>query len=196
VTRILQAIGEGQADSASDLLSVVYAELHRMAQRQMAGERPGITLQPTALVHEAYLRLLGDSSEDEGSNWQNRAHFFAAAGEAMRRILVEQARRRNAVKRGGGHQRVDLLDTPGADSARDKSSVDIVALGEALSRLEEQDQRMATIVKLRFFAELSVDETAAALNLSRRTVIRDWLAAKAWLHNQLIGQPPSDRGVA
>jgi RNA polymerase sigma factor (TIGR02999 family) len=187
VTRILQAIGQGKADGAADLLAVVYAELHRIAAWQMASERPGHTLQPTALVHEAYLRLLGDP----GVSWENRAHFFSAAGEAMRRILVDRARAKATDKRGGKAQRVPLdLETPASQPPDDDGATDILALNDALSRLEKQDERMAAIVKLRFFAELTVDETATALNVSRRTVIRDWIAARAWLHEELTGTMP------
>jgi RNA polymerase sigma factor (TIGR02999 family) len=189
VTRILQAIGTGQADGVAELLRVVYAELRQIAARQMAAERPGQTLQATALVHEAYLRLLGEP----GVSWENRAHFFAAAGEAMRRILVDRARAKATEKRGGKAKRVSLdVDSPAPITPHDDDAVDVLALNEALSRLEKEDQRMATIVKLRFFAELTVDETATALNLSRRTVIRDWVAARAWLYEALAGTPPPD----
>src|SRR6185503_12459119 len=183
VTRILQAMGRGERACGEELLDLVYAELHRIAERQMGGERPGHTLQSTALVNEAYVRLLGEQSSD----WQNRAHFFAAAAEAMRRILIDQARRRRAAKRGGGARAGELHDAIASPVAADDSSVDILALNDALSRLQEQDDRMALIVKLRYFTELSVDETASALNISRRTVIRDWIAAKAWLRRELVG---------
>ncbi|MFM9997258.1 MAG: ECF-type sigma factor [Phycisphaerales bacterium] len=182
VTRIIEAIGRGESERARELLDIVYGELRAMAAAQMARERPGHTLQPTALVHETYLRLMGPSGTPA---FQNRAHFFGAAGEAMRRILVDQARARGAQKRGGGARRdgeADGTPAPGPDPAE---SVDVLALHDALSRLEGEDGRMATIVKLRFFAGMTVDETAAALGLSRRTVLREWIAARAWLTAEL-----------
>ncbi len=179
VTRLLNALGRGEATAAAELLEVVYAELRAMAAVQMARESRAHTLQPTALVHEAYVRLLGGPV----APWQNRAHFFGAAGEAMRRILVEQARMRRAQKRGGGLAPVELpADLAAAETRRDD---DLLALDDALLRMEQQDARMANIVKLRFFVELSIEETAAALGLSNRTVVRDWTAAKAWLHAEL-----------
>jgi RNA polymerase sigma factor (sigma-70 family) len=196
VTRLFEAISQGERPlaspaPASDLLEIVYGELHAMAAAAMARERPGQTLQPTALVHEAYMRLLGSPG------FENRAHFFAAAGEAMRRILIERARRRRTLKRGGGgmvggggdrkHRDAGVASvesaTPRGHRATDQ--IDLLALSETLSRMEEMDPRMATIVKLRFFVGMTVDETAAALGLSRRTVLRDWIAAKAWLLEQL-----------
>ncbi len=206
VTRILQAMGRGgqdRSDQAGDLLQIVYSELHTMAQQQMALERhggAGQTLQPTALVNEAYLRLLGRGESATSSrfatDFENRAHFFAAAGEAMRRILVDRARARNTRKRGGERRRVDLdANVAAHDTGEEREdSVDVVALSDALSRLEEKDQRMATIVKLRFFAEMTVDDTADALGMSRRTVIRDWLAAKAWLHHELSAATTDEAG--
>jgi RNA polymerase sigma factor (TIGR02999 family) len=182
VTRLLQAVSRGETAAAQDLVAVVYGELRRMAAAQMGREAPGRTLQPTALVHEAWLRLMGGP----GVAWQSRAHFFGAAGEAMRRILVEQARRRSAEKRGGDRRRAELPeDVPAAVQAQ---GFDLEALDQALSRMEHMDPRMASIVKLRHFVELSVDDTAAALGISRRTVLRDWTAAKAWLHRELSGQ--------
>ncbi len=181
VTRLIEAMGRGESGKGDQLLSLVYGELRAMAAAQMARERPGHTLQPTALVHEAYLRLMGPSGTP---TFQNRAHFFGAAGEAMRRILVDQARARGAQKRGGNLDRAQLgTDEPGAASATD--GVDLVALSDALSRMEREDGRMATIVKLRFFAEMTVDEIAAALDLSRRTVLREWMSARAWLAAEL-----------
>ncbi len=184
VTRLIEAMGRGDSGRAAELLDLVYAELRAMAAAQMARERPGHTLQPTALVHEAYMRLMGPSG---AAPFQNRAHFFGAAGEAMRRIHVDQARARGARKRGGGSERAALApdQTPAAPGGPD--SVDLVALSDALSRMEQSDGRMATIVKLRFFAEMTVDETAAALDLSRRTVLREWTAARAWLAAELQG---------
>lgn len=193
VTRIIEAIGRGESDRTRELLDIVYGELRAMAAAQMARERPGHTLQPTALVHEAYLRLMGPGGPASGAagagpatpRFESRAHFFGAAGEAMRRILVDGARARGAQKRGGGVRRdgeATGAPAPGPDPAE---SVDLLALHDALSRLEGEDGRMATIVKLRFFAGMTVDETAAALGLSRRTVLREWTAARAWLAAEL-----------
>lgn len=194
VTRLIEAIGRGEPGRAPELLDLVYGELREMAAAQMARERPGHTLQPTALVHEAYLRLMGPAPGAPAQRtpaFENRAHFFAAAGEAMRRILVDQARRRGALKRGGGRRRIDADDLPSPAPDEDASPVDVLALSDALSRLEAEDPRMATIVKLRFFAEMTVDETAAALDLSRRTVLRDWIAARAWLMDAMGGDAPA-----
>jgi RNA polymerase sigma factor (TIGR02999 family) len=181
ITLLLQAAGRGEDGARAQVLELVYGELHRMAGEQMAREAKGRTLQATALVHEAYLRLFGGAEPD----WQNRAHFFGAAAEAMRRILVDHARRRLAQKRGGDAERVTVGDEVAAPMAEDR--VDLLALDEALSRMEQEDPRMASIVKLRYFVELSVDDTAAALGVSRRTVLRDWTAAKAWLHREMEG---------
>jgi RNA polymerase sigma factor (TIGR02999 family) len=183
VTRLLQAVGRGEPAAAQDLVAVVYDELRRMAAAQLGREAAPRTLQPTALVHEAWLRLMGDP----GATWQSRAHFFGAAGEAMRRILVEQARRRAAEKRGGELRRSELPEEGPATPTDPGEGLDLLALDEALARMEEKDPRMASIVKLRYFVELSVDDTAAALDISRRTVLREWTAAKAWLHQQLSG---------
>jgi len=182
VTRLLQAVGRGEPAAAQDLAAVVYAELRRMASSQLAREPQARTLQATALVHEAWLRLMGEP----GVTWQSRSHFFGAAGEAMRRIMVEQARRRAAAKRGGELRRSELDDVGDRVAvAAEASGLDLVALDDALCRLEERDARMASIVKLRHFVGLSVDDTAAALAISRRTVLREWTAAKAWLHLEL-----------
>jgi RNA polymerase sigma factor (TIGR02999 family) len=181
ITAMLQAAGRGEDGAASRLLALVYEQLRAMAQAQMGREAAPRTLQPTALVHEAWLRLFGEAEAD----WQNRAHFFGAAGEAMRRILVDAARRRAAHKRGGGRDRGDLDEDLVADKTQDR--LDLLALDEALARMEQRDPRMASIVKLRYFVELSVDDTAAALGISRRTVLREWMAAKAWLHQELGG---------
>jgi RNA polymerase sigma factor (TIGR02999 family) len=166
----------------------VYDELRRLAGNYLRHERPGQTLQATALVHEAYLRLFGNAAAE----WPDRAYFFGAAAEAMRRVLVDAARARLAKKRGGDAARVELADDV-ADE-RPEARVDLLALDEALTRLEQQDVRMAGIVKLRYFVGLSVDDTAAALALSRRTVLREWTAAKAWLHRELGGDGPEGDG--
>jgi RNA polymerase sigma factor (TIGR02999 family) len=165
---------------AAELLSLVYEELRKLAAHRLAHESPGHTLQPTALVHEAYLRLVGDGEV----SWEGRGHFFAAAAESMRRILVEHARKRGRVKRGGGRHRVpiDVVDV-----AAEPESLDLVALDEALRRMEEQDPRMHQIVMLRFFAGLSVEDAGQALGISARTVKREWSCARAWLFKTLHG---------
>ncbi len=178
VTQLLAVIGEGDRRAAEELLPLVYGELRRVAAARMAQEAPGHTLQATALVHEAYLRLVGDQSLE----WDNRAHFFAAAAEAMRRILVENARRKARIRHGGGRQRVPL-EPDGI--AADEDSPEILAVDEALRRMEERDPRMGAVVKLRFFAGLSIEDTARALGVSHRTVRRDWTFAKAWLAEAL-----------
>jgi len=175
VTHILAAIDQGDPHAAAQLLPLVYDELRRLAAAQMAREKPGQTLDATALVHEAYLRLVGPADEQR---WQNRGHFFAAAAEAMRRILVEQARRKRRHKHGGGRRRVELCDEhravlPDADEVLD--------LDDALSRLAAEDAEAAAVVKLHFFAGLSLEHAAAALGVSRASAYRNWSYARAWL---------------
>lgn len=179
VTRLLQAIDAGDPKSPEELLPLVYEELRRLAAAQMIHERPGQTLQPTALVHEAYLRLVGG----QNMNWNSRAHFFGAAAQAMRRLLVEQARRRGRVKRGGELKRVPLDDNL-ADFGSEENP-DLVVLDEALRRMEKEDERMARVVMLRYFAGLSIEDTAKAMDLSPMTVKREWACAKAWLYDEL-----------
>jgi len=174
VTRILEAIQAGQTRAAEELLPVVYDELRRIARAKMAREQPGQTLQPTALVHEAWLRLGGDTQ----AAWQNRAHFFAAAAEAMRRILIEKARRRQRVRHGGGLERTDLDEIEIAGPEADERLLEI---HEALDRLAQEDPARAEVVKLRYFVGLSDREVAEALGLSERTVERHWAYAKVWL---------------
>lgn len=178
VTRLLAAVGAGRAEAAEELLPLVYNQLRSLAQARMTGERRDHTLQPTALVHEAYVRLVGD----QAAEWDGRGHFFAAAAEAMRRILVESARRKACLKRGGNHRRADVETDK---LAGEEDSEQILAVDEALSRMEEKDPRMSEVVKLRFFAGLSIEETARALNVSDRTVRREWTFAKAWLSQEL-----------
>jgi RNA polymerase sigma factor (TIGR02999 family) len=151
----------------------------------MAMEPDGHTLQPTALVHEAYLRLLGD----EPIKWANRAHFFAAAARAMRRILIERARRQQAAKRGGGARRITLVEGAAATASEDCEPVDLIALDDALAKLEKQDRRAADLVSLRYFAGLTIEETAQAMDLSPATVKREWNYAKAWLYAEIGGKP-------
>jgi RNA polymerase sigma factor (TIGR02999 family) len=180
VTRILNAIERGDTGATEELLPLVYEELRLLAARKLSHEPAGQTLQATALVHEAYLRLVGD----EPQNWQNRGHFFAAAAEAMRRILVENARRKKSPKHGGGRLRHDL---EAVDAAARTPSDDLVALDEALTRLDAEDPVKASLVKLRFFAGLSIDQAAEALGISRATAIRHWSFARAWLFNAING---------
>jgi RNA polymerase sigma factor (TIGR02999 family) len=173
-TRLANAAAEGDGDAAERLLPLVYEELRQLAHQRMAAEAPGTTLQPTALVHEVYLRLF----EAQPSGWGGRAHFFGAAAEAMRRILVERARQRRSLKRGGGRRKIDF-DLVSAASAPEPD--DLLALDEALKRLEGLNDRAGRIVKLRYFAGMTVDDVAEALDISPRTVHREWDAAKAWL---------------
>jgi RNA polymerase sigma factor (TIGR02999 family) len=179
VTRILSAIEAGDPKAAAELLPLVYDELRKLAAAKMAAEKPGQTLQTTALVHEAFLRLVGRNAD---SRWNSRGHFFAAAAEAMRRILVECARRKSRLKHGHEHQRVDL-DSGCLVSAA--PSLDLLALDEALSRLAEAEPAKAELVKLRFFAGLTMPEAAAALGISLATAERYWTFAKSWLYAEL-----------
>ena len=183
VTRLLDAIGQGDQQATAQLLPLVYQELRRLARSHMAQERAEHTLQATALVHEAYLRLIGDGQ----AGWNGKGHFFAAAAEAMRRILIEHARRKKAIKFGGEHHRVELdEELPQILSPCDEVD-DLLALDEALSRLAQEDPLKADVVKLRFFVGLSIEETAAALGISRATAVRHWTYARAWLHEAVGG---------
>jgi len=182
VSELLRAWTDGDQSVIEKLTPIVYAELHRLAQRYMRGERAGHSLQATALVNEAYMRLV----DYKGMQWQNRAHFFAVSAQLMRRILVEHARRRN-LKRGGGLQHVSLEET--AMLGREKSN-DLVALDDALNTLAQIDSRKAQVVEMRFFGGLSVEETAEVLKVSAITVMRDWNTAKGWLYRELM--PESD----
>jgi RNA polymerase sigma factor (TIGR02999 family) len=184
VTRILSAIEQGDPHAAEQLLPLVYEELRKLAAQKLAQEKQGQTLQATALVHEAYLRLVasGAASAPRETPWTSRGHFFAAAAEAMRRILVEQARRKRRTKHGGGRVRVDL-DRVSAIAG--DVTEDIVALDEALQRLAVEESAAAEVVKLRYFAGLTAQDTAAAMGISLRTANRHWAYAKAWLYQQL-----------
>jgi RNA polymerase sigma factor (TIGR02999 family) len=185
VTHILDAMGNGDQEAAAQLLPLVYDELRRLAAARLAREAPGQTLQPTALVHEAYLRLVDDANE---RRWNSRGHFFAAASQAMRRILVESARRKGRVKHGGGLQRVDLegLDVPVRPPPEE-----ILALDESLTRLAAEDPESARVVDLHFFAGLSIEEAAEALGVSRATAYRQWAYARAWLRCAIGGEGPT-----
>jgi RNA polymerase sigma factor (TIGR02999 family) len=185
VTRILSAIEQGDPSAAEQLLPLVYEELRKLAAQKLAGERPGHTLEATALVHEAYLRLV-----DTGlaPHWNSRGHFFAAAAEAMRRLLIDQARRKRRPKHGGDRQRVALDEALSLAEPRE----DLLALDEALTRLAQQEPAKAELVKLRYFAGLSLDEAAACLAISPATAKRHWAVARAWLYAALT--EGDDRG--
>ena len=178
VTQVLQAAMEGDLEAARNLLPMVYDELRKLARARLRVLPPGQTLQPTALVHEAYIRLVG--KQDPG--WDGRGHFFAAAAQAMRNSLVEQARRKMARKRGGGKRRIDIDE---AEPAFAPPSGDVLAVDEAVKRLEEDDPRKGQIVNLRYFARLTAAETAEALGISVATVGREWRYIRAWLEREL-----------
>ena len=179
VTRILSAIDQGDPHATELLLPLVYGELRKLAAAKLAQEKPGQTLEATALVHEAYIRLV---DTEKVQHWNSRGHFFAAAAEAMRRILVEDARRKGAQKRGGQFRRVDLDDV---DLAGRTPSEKLIALDDALSRLTERDRLKAELVKLRYFAGLTNQEAAKALGISTATADRYWAYARAWLQNEI-----------
>ncbi len=178
ITQLLEAFREGKPKAADELLPAVYEELRKLARARMAHERPGQTLQATALVHDAYLRLVGDA--DPG--WANRAHFFAAAAEAMRRILVERARRKARIRHGGDQERVTLEESA---CVQPEDAADLLAIDQALERLAAIDTQMARVVVLKYFGGLEIDEVAAAMDLSARSVNRLWTAARAWLQREL-----------
>jgi RNA polymerase sigma factor (TIGR02999 family) len=181
VTRILSAIEQGDSQAAAQLLPLVYDELRRLAAGKMARETPGQTLQATALVHEAYLRLLDG---DQARQWNSRGHFFAAAAEAMRRILVERVRHKRSLKAGGARRREEL---PEIEVAVAGPGLDLLALNEALEKLEKHDPRRAELVKLRFFAGLTIAEAAEALGISPSTADNDWAYARSWLRLEIEG---------
>lgn len=180
ITKLLKAWGEGDQTALEKLTPIVYKELHRLAGRYMKGERPGHSLQTTALVNEAYMRLV----DYKRMQWQNRAHFFAVSAQLVRRILVEHARRRN-LKRGGGIRHVSLDEVAVTGGSR---SADLVALDDAMKALAQMDSRKERVVEMRFFGGLSVEETAEVLKVSPVTVMRDWSTAKAWLYRELGGK--------
>jgi RNA polymerase sigma factor (TIGR02999 family) len=188
ITQLLIELRKGQASAESELAGLVYTELHRMAARYMQQERPGHSLQPTILVHDAYLRLVGD----EDRSWENRSHFFAVAARLMRRILIDHARSRNAAKRGGPQANLPLDDALVISEDR---MDEVLMVDEALTRLAERDPDLTKIVELRFFAGLTDEEIAEALGISPRTVKRRWQVAKAWLHAELCSDNDKDSGA-
>ena len=179
MTRVLSALAQGEAGAADQLLPLVYDELRKLAAARLAAERPGQTLQATALVHEAYLRLV---DRPQAQDWNGRGHFFAAAAEAMRRILVESARRKRQAKHGGGRRRLELDDLAAAPGER---ADDLLALDDALTALAGEDQAKAELVKLRYFAGLTLEEAAACQGVSLGTAKRRWAVARAWLYDFL-----------
>jgi RNA polymerase sigma factor (TIGR02999 family) len=183
VTQILQQIDSGDPFAAEELLPLVYDELRKLAAARLAHERPGQTLQATALVHEAYLRLIGPA-DGERPHWDGRKHFFAAAAEAMRRILIDQARAKGQQKRGGDLRRFDI-DT--IDVATHATPEQILAINDALDKLTREDPAIFELVRLRYFAGLNIEQAAAALGVSPATAYRHWNYARAWLHGELLG---------
>ena len=187
VTRILSRIEQGDPHAAEKLLPLVYDELRKLAAVKLAQEKPGQTLQATALVHDAYIRLV---DVEKAQHWNSRGHFFGAAAEAMRRILVENARRKAGPHAGGGMQRLDISHV---DPEIEESKLDLIALHEALDRLAVKDARKAELVKLRFFAGLTNEQAAQALGITARTAYTDWAYAKAWLRVEILGVPDKER---
>ena len=185
VTILLDALTRGESHAADELMKQVYTELRALAARKMSAEKASQTLQPTALVHEAWLRLAPGNQP-----WENRAHFFGAAAEAMRRILIDRARRRQAIRHGGGNEHVDILDVEIASPAADD---EILAVHDALEALAREDARKAELVKLRYFAGLSIEEASEVLGISAPTAKRDWTFARAWLHREM--KKPSEGGA-
>ncbi len=194
VTEILEAIDRGDTSNTDELLPIVYEELRRIAAAKLSRESPGVTLQTTALVHEAYMRLVGRKPADEtptslsgetgqgAATWDSRGHFFAAAAESMRRILIDNARRKKQLKRGGDRNRVEFDNV---DLASNERCVELLALDEALAKLEAKDPQKASVVKLRYFAGLTIDQCAKALGVSEPTVKRHWYYARAWLRREM-----------
>jgi RNA polymerase sigma factor (TIGR02999 family) len=183
VTQILSAIEQGDPQAAEQLLPLVYGELRALAASRMARESPGQTLQATALVHEAYLRLV---DQERAQHWNSRGHFFAAAAEAMRRILVERARHKRSAKAGGDRRRQELADI---EAHLVEPDLDLLALNEALEKLDREDRRKAQLVKLRFFAGLTIREAAQVLGISESTADNDWAYARCWLRLEIDGPP-------
>jgi RNA polymerase sigma factor (TIGR02999 family) len=190
VTRILSALDQGDPHAAAQLLPLIYDELRKLAAQKLAQENPGQTLEATALVHEAYVRLLGseDAAAGREQHWDSRGHFFAAAAEAMRRILIDRAREKRADKRGGRRKRLDI---DAIDLATTATPDQLLALDEALAKLARGDPTAARLVELRYFAGLTVDEAGKALGMSTATAYRHWNYARAWLHSELLGTAES-----
>jgi RNA polymerase sigma factor (TIGR02999 family) len=184
VTQLLEAVADGDPTAASRVLPLIYDELRKLAAQKLAHEKAGQTLQPTALVHEAYLRLVGGTPQ---RHWNGRGHFFAAAAEAMRHILVDNARRKRCARHGGGRQRVPLDDVVPAPP---EGAEDLLALDEALTRLAALDPEAAQVVQLRYFAGLSLDEAAQSLRMARTTTYRHWTFARAWLRKEMASGEP------
>jgi RNA polymerase sigma factor (TIGR02999 family) len=186
VTRILSALEQGEPAAAEQLLPLVYDELRRLAAQKLAQEQPGQTLQETALVHEAYVRLVGSGETARGREprWDSRGHFFASAAEAMRRILIDRARAKRSQRRGGDRKRLDI---DAADLATQATPDQLLALDDALSKLAREDPAAARLVELRYFAGLTVEEAGKALGVSTATAYRHWKYARAWLHSELLG---------
>jgi RNA polymerase sigma factor (TIGR02999 family) len=182
VTQVLQAIGRGEGKASGELLPLVYEELRRLAAARMAHEAAGQTLQATALVHEAWLRLVGDGER----TWQNRAHFFGAASEAMRRILIERARRKARLKHGGGQERVDIENLDIAETTPEEK---VLLINEAIQRLEAEHPERARVVVMKFFGGMTNKQVAEALGIGERTVDRHWMCAKSWLFRKIKSQP-------
>ena len=178
VTRILQAIDQADPRAAEELLPLVYGELRRLAAQKLAQEKPGQTLQSTALVHEAFIRLVGS----ENQHWDGRGHFFAAAAEAMRRILINNARRKNQTRHGGNLRRIELEEADGFSSAPPDN---LIAIDEALAKLTKKDSMKGELVKLRYFAGLTIEQAAQVLGISIRTANRNWAYARAWLEREI-----------
>ena len=193
VTRLLDEAASGDPNAAGALLPLVYDELRKLAAQRLADEKPGQTLQATALVHEAYLRLVGSPVADAPGSptFNGRGHFFAAAAEAMRRILIDNAREKRALKRGGDRKRIPLEEVDPPDGTPPE---DLLALDEALEQLTRLDPTAGQLVKLRYFAGLSVEQAATALNVATATAYRHWTFARAWLHSQLAGRPTDSAG--
>ena len=188
VTRLIDAAAAGDPHAAAELLPLVYDELRKLAAQKLVQEKPGQTLQATALVHEAYVRLVGESDQQ---HWNGRGHFFAAAAEAMRRILIDQARHKQSQRLGGGRQRLNLEDVP---IAAPEPSLDLLAVNEALENFEQIDPLKARLVKLRYFAGLTIPQAAEALAISSTTADRYWSYARAWLHAELSKGDADRRG--
>jgi RNA polymerase sigma factor (TIGR02999 family) len=184
LTRILSAVERGDASAAEQLWPLVYDELRRLAAQKLAREKPGQTLQATALVHEAYTRLVGGEAVCGEQRWDSRGHFFAAAAEAMRRILIDRAREKRSQKRGGGHKRLDI---DAVDLATQAAPDQLLAIDDALAKLAREDPPAARLVELRYFAGLTVEEAGKALGMSTATAYRHWKYARAWLHGELLG---------